>query len=206
MTQGSAAQRTKHALAESLKKAMKSKPFQKITVTELIRDCGVNRKTFYYHFSDIYALLKWMLEDETINMIRNYDLLVDYEEVIVFVMNYVEENDHIINCAYDAIGSDQLKLFFVRDFLEIVRTLIENAEEKLGVRLDDSYREFLTYFYTEAIAGILIVWIREREYRDRDAIVRYLVGTIKESLIGILQHSPDCKPARNPAELSLNSP
>lgn len=53
---------TKRALADALKRAMKQKPFQKITVSELVRACDVNRKTFYYHFDDIYMLLKWMFE------------------------------------------------------------------------------------------------------------------------------------------------
>ena len=53
---------TKRTLADSLKKAMQIKPFSKISVSEIIRDCGLNRKTFYYHFEDIYALLKWMFE------------------------------------------------------------------------------------------------------------------------------------------------
>ena len=34
---------------------MEKKPLSKITVSEIIADCGVNRKTFYYHFEDIYA-------------------------------------------------------------------------------------------------------------------------------------------------------
>ena len=52
---------TKKALAASLKKSMEKKPLKKITVSGIITDCNVNRKTFYYHFEDIYALLKWML-------------------------------------------------------------------------------------------------------------------------------------------------
>ena len=39
--------------ATVLKEKMKEKPFSKITVSELIADCGVNRKTFYYHFQNI---------------------------------------------------------------------------------------------------------------------------------------------------------
>ena len=54
---------TKKALSNALKDAMKKKSFQKITVRELRQACNVNRKTFYYHFSDIYALLKWTLEE-----------------------------------------------------------------------------------------------------------------------------------------------
>ena len=69
---------TKKALAASLKKFMKQKPLSKITVSQLISDCNVNRKTFYYHFEDIYDLLKWTLEEEAIEVVKQYDLLVDY--------------------------------------------------------------------------------------------------------------------------------
>ena len=77
---------TKKSLAESLKRAMRTKAFSKITVSEIINDCGVNRKTFYYHFEDIYALLKWMFEEEAIEVVKQFDLLVDYEEAIRFAM------------------------------------------------------------------------------------------------------------------------
>ena len=50
------------------KKAMEKKTLSKITVSELIAECNVNRKTFYYHFDDIYALLKWTLEEEKENL------------------------------------------------------------------------------------------------------------------------------------------
>jgi len=49
---------TKKLFAEALKKIILQKSFSKVTVSELIRECGVNRKTFYYHFSDVYDLLK----------------------------------------------------------------------------------------------------------------------------------------------------
>ena len=70
---------TKLMLADSLKKAMKSKPVSKVTISEIIADCSVNRKTFYYHFEDIYALLKWILEEEAVEVVKNLDMVVDYE-------------------------------------------------------------------------------------------------------------------------------
>lgn len=45
--------RTKQALAASLKRAVLKKPLSKISVRELIKDCGVNRKTFRCRFNDI---------------------------------------------------------------------------------------------------------------------------------------------------------
>ena len=74
---------TKKMLAASLKIYMEKKPLSKITVSEIIADCGVNRKTFYYHFQDIYGLMKWMLEEEAIEVVKQFDLLVDYREAIL---------------------------------------------------------------------------------------------------------------------------
>ncbi len=176
---------TKKALAESLKRAMSKKPFQKITVSELISDCGINRKTFYYHFEDIYDLLRWMLEEESVEVVRSFDLLLDFDEAIIFVMNYVEENDHILNCAYDALGRDGLRRFFMSDFIDICRSVIEEIEERVGVRLEPGYRDFLCEFYSSAVSGILIEWVRDRSRRDRDAVTRYLTVAIRDSLAGI---------------------
>ena len=79
---------------------MLAKPFSKITVSEIINTCKINRKTFYYHFEDIYALLKWTFEEEAIEVVKHFDLLADYEEAIRFVMKYVDENDYIISFGF----------------------------------------------------------------------------------------------------------
>ena len=107
---------TKKMLSASLKKFMGRKPLSKISVSEIIADCGVNRKTFYYHFEDIYALLKWTLEQEAVEVVKNFDLLVNPEEAIIFVSDYVDANVHILNCAYDSMGRDEMKRFFMRIF------------------------------------------------------------------------------------------
>ena len=119
---------TKKAFAASLKKLMEKKPLSKITVSEIAQDCDVNRKTFYYHFEDIYDLLQWMLEQEAVEVVKQFDLMVDYEEAITFVLDYVGENRHILNCAYDSMGRDKLKDFFFRDFIDIMRSLLGSVE------------------------------------------------------------------------------
>lgn len=177
---------TKKALSESLKNIMRKKSFSKITVSEIIADCGVNRKTFYYHFEDIYDLLKWTFENEAVEVVKHFDLISDYEEAIVFAMDYIEENDYIINCAYDAIGRDEMKRFFYNDFYELVGTIIESAEKIEGKTFRSSYREFLCHFYTEALAGILVDWIKNREVRNRTMLIEYLSVTVKASLVGLL--------------------
>lgn len=90
---------------------MKQKPLNKITVKDLTEFCDVNRKTFFYHFSDVYDLLKWILDEEAVNIVKQFDLLTDFQDAAGFVLNYIEENAHILNCVYDSLGWDELKRF-----------------------------------------------------------------------------------------------
>lgn len=178
---------TKKALAESLKKIMRNKSFSKITISEIVRDCGVNRKTFYYHFEDIYDLLKWIIENEAVEVVKNFNLVVEYEEAILFVMDYVEKNEYLINCAYDSIGRDEMKRFFYADFIELVSTLINTAETNSGKQLDAEYKAFLCNFYTEALAGMLIDWMKNREQKNRTQVIEYISKTLRDSLYGIMK-------------------
>lgn len=91
MKQKEMALSTKRELAAALKKLMAAKPINKITVRELVSECGVNRNCFYYHFEDIYALFKRMVEAEAVEIIKQYDLMMDYHEVVNFVLDYVEK-------------------------------------------------------------------------------------------------------------------
>ncbi len=178
---------TKRTLAASLKCTMVKKPLSKITVSEITADCGVNRKTFYYHFEDIYALLKWMLEEEAVNVVRQFDLLVDYREAVLFVMHYVQENKHLLCCVYDSMGRDEMKRFFYTDFIGITRKVIQDTEQLLGVHADAQFKEFLAHFYTEAIAGLLVDEFTDKEGHDPEKAANYFALVLKNSLPSVLE-------------------
>ena len=193
---------TKKALAASLKKFMKQKPLSKITVSQLISDCNVNRKTFYYHFEDIYDLLKWTLEEEAIEVVKQYDLLVDYQEVITFVMDYVEENQHILNCAYDSLGREGTKRFLYADFIGILSTLIEGIEQQENIHADAEFKQFLCEFYTEALSGILISWFHDSKGRDRDKTIQDILLILRASLPNVLRASQQlCESSSNQSSI-----
>lgn len=180
---------TKKLIAASLKKFMEKKPLSKITVSEIVADCQINRKTFYYHFENIQDLLKWMLEQEAIEVVKNFDLLLDYEDAINFVLDYVEENKHILNCAYDSIGSNELNRFFHNDFNSIVMTIINRYEEIMGIKVDNNFRIFICDFYTEAIVGMIVRLLKNKHPYDRKKLIEYLSLTIKSSLPAVIKEA-----------------
>lgn len=172
---------------------MAKMPLNKITVRHLIEDCDLNRKTFYYHFCDIYDLLHWTLNEEAVEIVKHFDLMDDYEDAIIFVMDYVEQNEHILNCALDSLGRDYLKQFFFNDFTDTIRTLVLNVENLLDCNLDEPFRDFLCNFYTEALAGVLYDWIRYREKRDRKTTIEYISLIMMESIPNIIMKKAGSK-------------
>ncbi|MDO4485998.1 MAG: TetR/AcrR family transcriptional regulator C-terminal domain-containing protein [Bacillota bacterium] len=173
---------TKKALVSALRESMKHKPLSKVTVSEIIAACNVNRKTFYYHFKDIYDLFQWMLEDEAVEVVKQFDIMTDYEEALQFTLHYVENNAHILRCAYDSLGRDGLKQFFYSDFSGIIRTIVCGVEKETDCILDDGFRDFICKFYTEAIAGMLCDLIRDESEGAKDNIIEYLTFLFRETL------------------------
>lgn len=68
---------TKRALAGSFEKLLSKRSFDKITVKDIVEDCGVNRQTFYYHFHDIYDLIEWIFQDAADHVDED---LLDYND------------------------------------------------------------------------------------------------------------------------------
>ena len=166
-----ASQRTKELLAATLRREMEKKPLSRITVSDIVRETGINRKTFYYHFEDIFALLRWTLEQETVKIVQDYDLLMDFPEVVQLIVDYVRGNRHMLNCAYDAMGRDGLRRFFHDDIYPIIGRAIDSYAANMGVTVAADYRHFLGELYTEALAGLLISLLRDdHDFTDGKAL------------------------------------
>ena len=165
---------------------MKASVFRRWPVTAPYRGEQTTRLTggHDYHFQDIYDLLKWIFEEEAIEIVKQYDLIIDYHDAIQFVMNYVEKNKLICNCAFDALGRDELKRFFQKDFFSVIGTIVEQLAD--GKHIPEDYKAFLVNFYTEALASLLIDWIRNREEYDKQKMIQYmsltLYGTMQRAL------------------------
>ena len=60
---------TKQAMAMALKQLMTQKSMEKISIREIMEGCGMKRQNFYYHFDDIYDLLRWMFREEAVSLL-----------------------------------------------------------------------------------------------------------------------------------------
>ena len=179
--------RTKKQLAAALKKEMKKKPLSAVTVSSLIKICNINRNTFYYHFENIYDLLRWLLEEEAVEVMRKTDLLVNPAEALNFILDYVDSNKYILNCACDALSYKQIQQFFYTEMTSVIEGTIEEAEFSMQVSLEKSYRDFVVNFFTEALSGSLLSYISGQRKLPREVITENLISLCTLSLENMLR-------------------
>lgn len=177
---------TKQALADSLKQLLVKKSFSKITVTEIVENCGFNRKTFYYHFEDIYSLLRWMLEQDLLSVVDSNELTSDPEKVIRFALHYIKQNRQLLTCVINELGHDELRNFLYDDFSAPIRLVIQKAETETGRMLDDAYRGYLTSFYTSGITG-MIIRVLLRKIPSEEEFIEDTITTFQVSLAALVQ-------------------
>jgi len=148
---------TKRALAESLKMHMQHTPLDKITIASLVEDCGFIRQTFYYHFQDIYDLLRWIFKTEALNALEGYKSYETWQQGFLMVFQYVEDNKIFCLNAYKSQGREYLENFLH----EVVFSLLEGVIDELaqGKNLRDEYRAYIAQFYTYAFTGLLQEWL-----------------------------------------------
>lgn len=180
---------TKIKLASSLKKLMQEKNFKKISIVDITSIAKVNRKTFYYHFDSVPELLKWTLEHETVEIAQNFDLLNNFEDAFQFSLNYINKNKTILVSAYDNLGREIMRTFFINDFINIIKISIDKCEKENNLSVSENFKLYLSEFYSEGIACRIIDYIKGDTMFNDNQILDYFQTLFSDSLPVILKNA-----------------
>lgn len=177
--------RTKEMLAESLMKLLARRTLDKITIQDIVDDCGYNRQTFYYHFHDIYDLIDWIFAAQTQELIEKCRACGSLDVGVEAVIAYMRENRRLILNILRSVNGEKLLDNLYRSAQSIVLSALENHP---GVQeLSTEYRELVAEAFKYALAGLLIDWMRAGIPEDCVNKVR----TMKAVYIGALEYALD---------------
>lgn len=160
MTYEAKSQLTKQALAEAFKRLIQTKNFQHITISDITREAGFNRQTFYYHFKDIYDLLSWGFAQEMSQLTPYLENSGQntWREALIRVMDYFSHNKYLCSCIINGIGHEQLILTLHDSICGVIRQIITHESDLRPVPAE--HLDFTVEFYAYAIGNCLYNWIR----------------------------------------------
>jgi len=176
---------TKTAIANCMKDLMNRQPFNKISVSDICRDCQINRKTFYYHFSDKYELIIWIFETDIINPIIEKYSTFDNFEAAGELVEYLYENKVFYRKAFEVTGPHS-----IRDYLS--NALKPTIEGFLGPDVDTEVLPISDAF-TDFIVSALLRWLSHYPVAQPDDFMEQLIsaGTVLSIKLASSLHFPD---------------
>lgn len=183
----SASEQTKQQLAAALKVLMAQKPMDKITISDLTGICNIRRQSFYYHFEDIYDLLRWMFQNEAISLLQQHEGTLLWKDGLLQLFRYLEENRDVCLCALKSMGRDHIRHFCASDIYAIIHRTVEQMGESIGAgdAMDDVVDvEMLTHFYVIALAGIVESWLLGEIDRTPEQLIAFADVLLNDQVRG----------------------
>ena len=149
-------------IEDTMIKLAKKKSFDKITVTDIVKECGISRQTFYYHYEDMLQLADQVLSrkiEEAADQASKsesaeaalsifVESLCEYKEIISY-MRYSKNKEHLIVTMLSNIK----KVFY-----RIPECLAEDEKITFDFYLFSQYEEL----YAHGILGYLFVNLIEK--------------------------------------------
>ena len=146
---------TRKALCETMKQLMCEKSFNTISVKSVCESCGINRKSFYYHYRDKFDLVNdiYHLEfyDTAVKAYRN-----DIMGFIEALCTYLAENKKFYRNAFNVEGQNAFKDSFCDSLAPVI--------ERHLIRHDfrDSDAKVLAKYYAVMRSSAMTYWLGEK--------------------------------------------
>jgi probable dihydroxyacetone kinase regulator len=167
---------TKRALEESLKRLLKDKPLDKITIAELTDDCGISRMTFYYHFRDIYDLVEWSCQEDASKVLAGNKTYNTWQEGFLQILYYVRDNADFIGNVYRSVSRDKVEKYLYEVTYRLLRDVVD--EEAQGMNVSEENKRFIADLYKYAFVGLVIDWFRGGMQEEPEAFIDRLAAVM----------------------------
>ena len=160
---------TKQKIATTLRQMMACRPFDKITVKNLMDASNMKRQSFYYHFQDTRDVLLWICREELFTPLIND--LREFSEWMLLSLSLLERDRQFYRRVLTAAQME-----FVRELGEQVLLYGEAAN------LDEN-QIFTVEFMANAMVDYYLRFVDSHKSLDLAACrkkLRYLVSQVQK--------------------------
>ena len=177
---------TKRAIIDSFVKLLNERPLSKITVKDIVEDCGINRNSFYYHFQDIPNLLNEVTIEQT-NKIGTFSEGETLAEGIETMLKYVVENKRAIYHIWSSVNKASYELQLMKMCEYITRRYVTFFQYEAAISPEDE--ELIICFMKCSLFGQLTDWLSQKMSYDIVARSRRLCRIFEGCLDVAVQNS-----------------
>ena len=175
---------TKNLIKQEFIKLLNKKSLHNITVTEIAKQCKIERKTFYYHYENLPQLVKEIFDEELEDVIKEFNETLSWEESFISAAKFILENKKVVKNMYESDYKVELEKYIFSISGEIMKKYVRRVAKDTKAQEIDI--KLIAYFYQCALSSSLVEWVATDMKTDPKIVARRLGklmdGNILESL------------------------
>ncbi|MBS6534439.1 TetR-like C-terminal domain-containing protein [Peptoniphilus harei] len=175
---------TKNLIKQEFIKLLNKKSLHNITVTEIAKQCKIERKTFYYHYENLPQLVKEIFDEELEDVIEEFNETLSWEESFISATKFILENKKVVKHMYESDYKVELEKYIFSISGEIMRKYVRRVAKDTKAQEIDI--KLIAFFYQCALSSSLVEWVATDMKTDPKIVARRLGklmdGNILESL------------------------
>lgn len=177
---------TKKMIREVFVHMLNERPLHKITVTDIVNECDINRNTFYYYYADIYDIVSQIFQTEMQRVIDDYNDKNSWEESLLQALKFAVKNKKAVYHIYNSIQKEKLEKYLFDVCGNVMRRYVERVRINLDIHASNSDMDIIILFYQYALTEMFINWIYSGMSAEQENIIRrsgqLFNGNIERSL------------------------
>lgn len=176
---------TKYAIQASFRDLLQKKSLDKITVRDIVEDCGLTRNTFYYHYEDIYDLFDDYLDTQMQRILESLPKDGSWEDALEQLLVSIFDTPRTGRHIFFSKKRDTLRQYLNKLIASVLERYVMENQEGLHVSADD--RRLICDTCSFALYGLLEQWLTGpdaplmREKLQR--VTSCFGGTIRNALV-----------------------
>ncbi|MBQ2939189.1 MAG: TetR/AcrR family transcriptional regulator C-terminal domain-containing protein [Clostridia bacterium] len=167
---------TKNALAAALKTLMRQKPFEKISISDICSQCGMSRKSFYYHFRDKYDLVNWIFDSEFIAVNLPPSDQDDWS-LLAQLCQYLYENRCFYRKAMTIDGQNAFRSHFRQRLAWFIGQALETMLDK------DRVTDYHVDFLNDGLVGAIERWLLSKDPIESTVFLEHIETVLIDTAV-----------------------
>lgn len=175
-------QKTRRLIFDTFYKLVIEKPYNKITVQDIIDEANIGRSTFYDHFETKDYLLQQMCEDlfahifnpEKAEKNHTFNSNCSFSEKITHILFHLYDEKDVIKGILRSSAKEVFLGYLRKDLLSLTR--------KADVVIDSVPNEFISNFIVGSFISTIEWWVKDNFKTNATQLSDYYLQCLKKEI------------------------
>lgn len=171
--------KTKQAIECTLAELMERKRLDKITVTQICQNSGIERQLFYYYYKDKYDVVNQFYQRNADRLVDTLRLSMPWEQVLNEILLHMKDHEEYYINAFHASGQNAFPVFLERYTYHMYSRVISAQG---GPQVMSRQMCFSLEFFSHSASYMAAKWAKNKMREPTEFLAACFVNNISTDL------------------------